>query len=355
MTNLADKLQALAIEADREVKLAKTLEEIEALSIRFLGRKGELTGLLRGLADVTAEERPKLGNIANEIKTTIEAALTEARERLAGGAMAEKMASEWADVTETGTAVPSGHTHLVNQAIREITSIFDRAGFVRVRYPEVEWDWFAFEALNMPSDHPARDEWETFFMDAPVSSAMGKMLLTPHGSSCTARVLAERQLPIRVVNISKDYRRQMDVTHVPMFHQFDGTFVDKNVSLTNLIGILDYFVKAFFGSERKTRLRPFHFRFTEPSFEIDVSCGVCQGSGRVNGQKCRTCKAGWLELGGAGMLHPNVLKAAGIDPTKYSGLSFGWGVERTYMMKEGMQLDDLRTIYRNDERFLRQF
>jgi phenylalanyl-tRNA synthetase alpha chain len=208
----------------------------------------------------------------------------------------------------------------------------------------------------MPSDHPARDEWETFFMDAPPHAKLGKMVLTPHTSSGQAREMHRGELPIRMINISKTYRRQIDVSHVPMFHQFEGLMVDKNVSVTHLKGVLDYFAKAFFGPERKTRLRPFHFRFTEPSFEVDISCGICGGTGRLaEGGKCRLCKEGWLELGGAGMTHPNVLKAGGIDPEEYGAFAFGWGVERTMMMKSGVKIDDIRELYRNDLRFLRQF
>ncbi len=219
----------------------------------------------------------------------------------------------------------------------------------------MDWDYYAFESLNMPPDHPARDEWETFFMDAPVSE-MGKMVLTPHTSNSQVRELERGEFPVRMINIAKCYRRQSDATHVPMFHQFEGLYVDKNVSITHLRGVLDYFAKSFFGADRKTRLRPFHFRFTEPSFEIDISCGVCGGSGiGADKQKCKICKRGWLELGGAGMVHPNVLKAAKVDPKKYSGFAFGWGVERTYLMKEGMQIDDLRALYKNDLRFLKQF
>jgi phenylalanyl-tRNA synthetase alpha chain len=352
---LADSLQALALRAQQVVAGLASLDAVEEARTAFLGRKGELAELLKGLATVTAEERPKLGALANDVKGRIEAAFDQARANLAGAATSAKLAAEREDVTEPGIRPPQGHLHLVTQAIREITAIFDKVGFVRTRYPEVEWDWYAFEALNMPKDHPARDEWETFFMDAPTDEKFGKMILTPHATSGTARRLAEQQLPIRTINIAKTYRRQMDITHVPMFHQFDGMYVDKNVSITHLRGILDYFVKAFFGPTREARIRPYHFRFTEPSFEIDVSCGVCNGTGFVEGAKCRTCKRGWLELGGAGMLHPNVLKAAGIDPKKYSGLAFGWGVERTYMMKEGMQLDDIRGLYKNDLRFLEQF
>jgi phenylalanyl-tRNA synthetase alpha chain len=182
------------------------------------------------------------------------------------------------------------------------------------------------------------------------------MVLTPHTSNAQVRELQRGAFPVRMISIGKTYRRQSDVTHAPMSHQFEGLYVDKGVAITHLRGVLDYFAKSFFGPDRKTRLRPFHFRFTEPSFEIDISCGVCGGTGLgADRQKCRVCKRGWLELGGAGMVHPNVLKAGGVDPKKYSGFAFGWGVERTYMMKEGMRLDDIRLLYKNDIRFLKQF
>lgn len=353
---LSDKLQALALTADQELKKVQILSELEQLEIRFLGRKGELAGLLKGLADVSAAERPKLGVLANQVKETISEKLLQTRQRLGAGALAEALEAEQEDVTEPGKRPAEGHLHIVTHAIREITDIFTRAGFVRTRYPEIDWDWYAFEALNMPKDHPARDEWETFFLDAPASPKWGKMILTPHATNGTARHLAEKKFPIRAINISKTYRRQMDMTHTPMFHQFDGVYVDKGVGITHLIGILDYFVKQFFGPTRRVRIRPFHFRFTEPSFEMDVSCGICDGTGRLNNKdKCRTCKSGWLELGGSGMIHPNVLKHAGIDPDEYSGFAFGWGVERNYMMKQGMKLDDLRLMYKNDLRFLQQF
>jgi len=353
---MEDQLNALKLAVDTALAKAATEVEIEAIEIKYLGRKGELTAMLKNLANVSAEDRPRFGSMANEIKRQMEAAVASKRGELNQAKLANLAEQEREDVTEPGTRPPEGHLHVVTKAINELTSIFEKIGFTRTRFPEVEWDWFSFEALNMHKDHPARDEWETFFMDAPESSKMGKMILTPHATNGTARILAEKQLPIRAINIAKDYRRQMDVTHVPMFHQFDGVYVDEGVAITHLRGVLDYFVKEFFGPERQVRLRPFHFRFTEPSFEIDVSCGVCGGSGVLGDkQKCRVCKRGWLELGGGGMLHPNVLKAAGLDPKKYSGLAFGMGVERTYMMKEGMQLDDIRTLYKNDLRFLKQF
>jgi len=352
---MEDQLNGLRVEVAELVRTASDFSTLDTIEIKYLGRKGELTNLLKGLANVPAADRPKFGALANEIKREIEEMIATKRTELAAASLTMLADEEREDVTEPGTRPPEGHLHLVTQAINEITDIFAKIGFVRTRYPEVDWDWYAFEALNMPPDHPARDEWETFFLDAPPSK-LGKMLLTPHATNGTARILSERQLPIRNINIAKCYRRQIDGTHVPMFHQFDGSFVAEGVSLAHLRGLLDYFVKEFFGPTREVRMRPFHFRFTEPSFEIDVSCGVCGGTGIASDrQKCRTCKRGWLELGGAGLLHPNVFKAAGIDSKKYSGLAFGWGVERSYMMKEGMQLDDIRILYKNDVRFLKQF
>lgn len=352
---LTDKLQALAMRANQAIQEAKTLDALEDLRVSMLGRKGELTELLKEMAQVSAQDRPKIGAMVNEVKQLMEKKLDEVHARLSEAGIASRLSSEQEDVTEPGMRPPSGHLHMMTQAIREITEIFSRIGFTRTRYPEVEWDWYAFEALNMPKDHPARDEWETFFMDAPPSNRWGKMILTPHTSSGQIREMHTGNLPIRMINIAKTYRRQSDATHLPMFHQFEGLYVDKGVAITHLRGILDYFAQSFFGPARKTRIRPFHFRFTEPSFEIDISCGVCNGTGRVDDEKCRVCKRGWVELGGAGMVHPNVLKAGGIDATKFSGLAFGWGVERTFMMKEGTQLDDIRLLYKNDLRFLEQF
>ncbi len=352
---LTDELQTLARRAEDAIQNTKSVKELDDLSIELLGRKGALTTALRGLASVSAEERPKIGALANEIKQKLETRIAVQRSQLAELGMAERLQQEREDVTEPGTLPVHGHLHLMTQAMNEITDIFARAGFTRMRFPEVEWDWYAFEALNMPKDHPARDDWETFFMEAPEHEQSGKMILTPHTTSGTARLLEAQELPIRVINIAKTYRRQIDMTHTPMFHQFDGVYVDRGVTVANLLGILDYFVKEFFGHDRKTRIRPYHFRFTEPSFEVDISCGVCAGTGFIGKDKCRTCKRGWLELGGAGMVHPNVLKAAKLDPKVYSAALFGFGVERTYMMKEGLTLGDIRLLYKNDVRFLEQF
>ena len=332
-----------------------TMEGLDAWSVAYLGRKGSLADLMKGMAKLSAEERPAMGQAMNEVKITLEEACAKKRLTLEGAFWQGKLVSERVDISIPGQKPQVGHTHIVQQAIREITKVFEEAGFARARHPEVDGDFYAFESLNMPKEHPARDEWETFFCDAPADAGIGKIVLTPHTSNAQVRELEKGVFPVRMINIGKCYRRQSDATHVPMFHQFEGLFVGKNVSITHLLGILDFFVKRFFGKDRRARLRPFHFRFTEPSFEIDISCSVCGGTGIVIEEKCRMCKRGWLELGGAGMVHPNVLKAGDVDPMVYSGFAFGWGVERTYLMKEGMNIDDLRMIYKNDVRFLEQF
>ena len=354
---MKDQLEALRLQIVADIEAAWTLEVLDDLEVKYLGRKGELTAMLKGLANVSAEERPVLGALANEVKQAGLDLLAKRRKELADSKFEALADTERADMTEPGDRPIEGHLHLVTQAIREITEIFEKIGFYRTRYPEVDWDWYAFESLNMPPDHPARDDWETFFMDAATSNdkKKGKMVLTPHTSNGQAHELERHEFPVRMLGIGKCYRRQSDATHAPMFHQFEGLYVDEGVNLSHLRGILDYFAEQFFGKGRVSRIRPHHFRFTEPSFEVDISCGVCGGTGKVDGNKCRVCKQGWLEIGGAGMVHPNVLIASGVDPKKYSGLAFGWGIERVAMMKEGTQLDDIRILYQNDVRFLKQF
>lgn len=329
---------------------------LKEFEVSKLGRKSEFSALLKSLGSLDTEERREIGKLANDIKQEIEAAYDAKKAEIKERTLGELANREWIDVSLPGIRPPEGHLHLTTQAIDEISAIFTRIGFHRVRYSEVEWDWYAFESLNMPVDHPARDEWETFFMDAPPHKKSGKMVLTPHTSSGQVREMEKGKLPIRMMNISKCYRRQIDVSHVPMFHQFEGLLIDKGIAVTHLKGVLDHFAHAFFGPERTTRLRPFYFRFTEPSFEVDISCGICQGQGSLqDGSACRLCKEGWLELGGAGMVHPNVLKAGGVDPEEWGGFAFGWGVERTMMMKSGLKIADIRDLYRNDFRFLKQF
>lgn len=310
--------------------------ELESLRVEFLGRNGRLTQLLKDIKNLEDSEKRKIGPLLNETKKVLEETLSERLE------VKNKESSHEFDESIPGIKPQIGHTHLITRAINEISEVFERIGFVRRRYPEIETDFYAFEGLNMPTTHAARDEWETFFVEP-------NFLLTPHTSNGQVREMEQNELPIRMINISKTYRRQSDVSHVPMFHQFEGLLIDKNINITNLKGVLDYFAKNFFGENRKTRLRPYNFRFTEPSFEIDISCGVCGGAG------CKLCKGGWLELGGAGMVHPNVLKAGKIDPNKFSGFAFGWGVERTFMMKSGISIPDVRILYSPDLRFLRQF
>ncbi len=326
---------------------AKEEKELEELKLQFLGRNGKLTLALKKITKVPPEKRKEFGMLANEVKEALEEAILNQAKTLKGS-VKEKI-REKIDVTNPGIKPPLGHLHLVTQAIDEITDIFEKIGFERVRYPEVEWDWYSFEALNFPKNHPARDDWETFFIKEEVHPKYGPMILTPHTSSGQIREMQRRKPPIRMLNIAKTYRRQSDISHVPMFHQFEGLVIDKDIAITHLKGTLDYFVKSFFGENRKSRIRPYHFQFTEPSFEVDVSCGVCNGKG------CKVCKSGWLELGGAGMVHPNVLKAGGIDPQEYTGFAFGFGPERCMMMKEGLELDDLRLIYSNKLEFLEQF
>ncbi|MFA4871549.1 MAG: phenylalanine--tRNA ligase subunit alpha [Patescibacteria group bacterium] len=341
------KLNKLKEGFSKAMEQIKTLAELEELENKFLSRKnGALTLLLKELKDLSKEEVAAVGKLANEVKNYINEQIALFNNKLSG----RKNGGVAFDITLPGQPPALGHLHLVTQAIREISSIFEKIGFERVRYPEVEWDYYAFESLNMPLDHPARDEWETFFIDRqPINKKYGQRILTPHTSSGQVREMEKGKLPIRMMNISKCYRRQMDVSHVPMFHQFEGLVIDKDINITHLKGTIEYFVKQFFGPDREIRLRPHHFQFTEPSFEIDVSCGVCGGKG------CKMCKEGWLELAGSGMVHPNVLKAGGVDPTKYSGFAFGWGVERCYLMKSGLNIDDIRLMYKNDLRFLQQF
>lgn len=331
----------LDTQKDALATIASSALPLDQLRLTILGAKSDFSQITRKITHVSPQDRQAVGIVINQVKTTIEQALKTRHPSPVTGNQ-----NEWVDVTMPGIKPPEGHLHIVTQAIMEITRIFERIGFTRVRHPEVDWDWYPFESLNMPPNHPARDEWETFFIDY---TGRQKMVLTPHTSNGQVREMEKGNLPIRMINIAKCYRRQIDVSHVPMFHQFEGLYVDRNVSIAHLKGVFDYFVKQFFGPKRIIRLRPFHFQFTEPSFEVDISCGVCLGKG------CRLCKAGWLELGGAGMVHPVVLKNGGIDPDTYSGFAFGWGIERTYMMKSGTQLDDIRLLYSNDIRFLTQF
>ncbi|MFA9288605.1 MAG: phenylalanine--tRNA ligase subunit alpha [Weeksellaceae bacterium] len=335
-----------------ELKATTTLESLQQLETSYLGRNGHINALLQTMKDAAPEARKELGSQINQLKVQITADLAAKKTEL----MSQTEASQTIDVTLPGTKHPTGSLHIVTHAINEISRIFEKIGFIRMSYPEVEWEHFAFETLNMPPEHPARDDFETFFIEHDPHKEYGKMVLTPHTSSGQNREMMRLgEPPIRMINIGKTYRPNWDASHVPMFHQFEGLCVDKGINITHLKGTIDYFAKQFFGEERETRLRPFHFQFTEPSFEVDITCDVCGGTGLVDNKKCKLCKSGWLELGGTGMVHPNVLKAANIDPDVYSGWAFGFGVERVFMMKQGLKIDDIRVLYSGDIRFLEQF
>ena len=350
--------------------------ELEKLKLEYLGRNGKINSLLKDIKNIEANKRKEFGININKIKNEIEVAIGEKLEELT---VREDKDTNF-DITRPGKEYPHGSLHLVTLAIDEISKIFEKIGFIRMSYPEVEWEYFSFDALNMPPEHPARDDFETFFIETKAHPKYGKMVLTPHTSSGQPREMKRLDKPpIRMINIAKTYRPNWDASHTPMFHQFEGLCVDKKINITHLKGTISYFAKEFFGENREIRLRPFHFQFTEPSFEVDITCGLCNGTGYVTSVipdlirnpeknneilkrvqdderiKCKLCKSGWLELGGSGMVHPNVLKAGGIDPDEYTGWAFGFGVERVFMMKEGLNLDDLRVVYSGDIRFLEQF
>lgn len=334
----------------RRLDKIHTLEQLELLETSYLGRNGKINDLLAHMKSKTPEERKKYGQEINELKQSFVIQISQLKKRLT----TRKDSAVDIDVTLPGTQYPKGSIHLVSIAIEEISRIYEKIGFIRTSYPEVEYEFFSFESLNMPKSHAARDDFETSFIDAPFHPKWGKMLLTPHTSSGQVREMWRvGKPPIRMINIAKTYRPNWDATHTPMFFQFEGMCVDEGINISHLKGTLDHFVKEYFGPDIEGRLRPHHFQFTEPSFEVDVTCTVCKGTTKVKGAKCKVCKSGWLELGGTGMVHPNVLKAGKVDSKKYSGWAFGFGVERVIMMKYG--IDDIRNYYAGDIRFLEQF
>lgn len=338
------QVQNLKNEALAQIMEAGSAGELEELRITYLGRNGKLTKLMKKMKELEGSKKKQVGMIINETKNVIVNVLSSQKNQL------KDSARSWFDPTIPGKKPAIGSLHLITQAIEEITDIFKSIGFVRVRYPETEWDWYAFESLNMPTDHPARDEWETFFVESSSHQKYGQIVLTPHTSSGQVREMERvKTPPIRMINIAKCYRRQSDPSHNPMFHQFEGLVIDKNISITHLKGTIDYFARNYFGIERKIRLRPYHFQFTEPSFEVDIDCDICGGVG------CKVCNEGWVELAGAGMVHPKVLKNGGIDPTKFSGFAFGAGLERVLMMKSGLKIPDLRILYSSNLDYLKQF
>jgi phenylalanyl-tRNA synthetase alpha chain len=322
-----------------EVQGAGSPEDLEFLRIKYLGRKGALTGILRGLAQLDPEIRRRVGQEANRAKEALEEALEQAQRALKEAA--RRAESLTVDVTLPGRRLPRGRIHPLNRVMAEVCDIFLHLGFEAVTGPEVELDWYNFEALNLPPDHPARDMQDTFYFNDQV-------LLRTHTSPMQIRVMEQRRPPVRIIAPGKVYRRDLDITHAPMFHQVEGLLVDKDVTFADLKGVLIAFVHQMFGPELGVRFRPSYFPFTEPSAEVDIACVMCGGQG------CRVCQAtGWLEVLGAGMVHPAVFEAVGYDPETYTGLAFGLGVERIAMLKYG--IDDIRLFFDNDLRFLKQF
>lgn len=340
---MKEELEALKKQALQELEEVNALDALKDLKVKYLGKKGPMTEILRGMGKLLAEERPKIGQIVNEIKAELEQVISEKTAILEKKALEFKLANEKVDITLPGRHPNQGHLHPVTLTLREMKKIFMRMGFDVMEGPEIENDYFNFEALNLPKDHPARDMQDTFYIT-------NEFLLRTQTSPIQARTMqaSEPNTPIRMIAPGTVYRCDYDATHSPMFHQVEGLVVDKNISLADLKGTLELFLKEIFGSSVKVRLRPSYFPFTEPSVEVDISCVICGGKG------CRVCKnSGWLEILGSGMVHPNVLRMSGYDPNKMSGFAFGMGVERIAMLKYG--IDDLRLFFENDLRFVRQF
>ncbi len=342
MSDLKHALTHLQEKFDQVLAQAGASETIESLRIRYLGKKGELTAILRGMGALSAEERPAAGQLANQVREHIETGLAQALQQLRAREKLHRLQQETLDVTMPGRLQVVGSRHPLTKAIDEICDVFLGLGYSIAEGPEVELDLFNFEMLRIPSGHPARDTQDTFYIT-------DNILLRTQTSPVQIRVMQQQQPPIKVVCPGKVYRSDaLDATHSPIFHQIEGLVVDRGVTMGDLVGSLQLFARQLFGTETKIRLRPHHFPFTEPSCEVDISCMACGGAG------CRTCKGeGWIEVLGAGMVHPGVLANCGIDPEVYSGFAFGIGVERTAMGRFG--IDDIRNFYENDVRFLRQF
>ncbi len=325
-----------------EVQSVTTSADAENLRVRFLGKKGELTGVLRGMGALSPEERPIVGQLANEVRAEMESAIDATLQQILTSEKEAKLKNQQIDVTLPGKSFPTGSRHPLYKAIDEICEVFLGLGYSIAEGPEVEYDYYNFEKLRIPKGHPARDTQDTFYISENI-------LLRTQTSPVQVRVMENTKPPIKVVCPGKVYRSDaLDSTHSPIFHQIEGLVVDKGVTMGDLVGSLQLFARKLFGENTKIRLRPHHFQFTEPSCEVDLTCWACGGKG------CRVCKGeGWIEVLGAGMVHPGVLSGCGIDPDIYSGFAFGIGVERSAMGRYG--IDDIRNLYENDVRFLRQF
>ena len=343
--NLKEKLAELKEQGLAEIKEAKDLKKINDIRVSLLGKKGPITEVLRGMRDLSAEERPKVGQFANAIRDELTQALADKKDEIEVIKMAKKLEKETIDVTLPGVPVTTGNTHIITQIIDQIEKLFLGMGFQVVDGPEVEEDHYNFEMLNLPQDHPARDMQDTFYISEDI-------LLRTHTSPVQARTLDKHDFskgPLKMISPGRVFRRDTDdATHSHQFHQIEGLVVGKNISMGDLKGTLEMISKKMFGEDRKIRLRPSYFPFTEPSVEVDVSCFKCGGKG------CNVCKkTGWIEILGAGMVHPSVLEMSGVDSEEYSGFAFGLGQERMAMLRYG--INDIRGFYQGDSRFTEQF
>ncbi len=346
---MLQQLENLKLNALRELGSITNITELESWRVRYLGKKSELTKVLRGLATLPLAERKAVGAYANEVKAYLEDSLRQKGQVLRKAQLAVSTEKEAIDITLPGRPFPVGRLHPITRILHEMCDIFVSMGFQVVEGPEVEWDYYNFEALNIPKEHPARDTMSTSWVDFETDSGESLMLLRTHTTSVSARIIETMQPPIRVVEPGKVYRYEAsDATHTPMFHQIDGQVVDKGITMADLKGTLYEFACRFFGEDRKVRFRCDYFPFVEPGVEMAIECSVCAGKG------CRLCgNTGWIEILGAGMTHPQVLERGGIDPEIYTGFAFGMGIDRMPMLRYG--IDDIRLFYSSDLRFLRQF
>ena len=345
---MKDKLQAIREEALKQIRESNRLDKLNEVRVSFLGKKGELTAVLKGMKNVDPKERPLVGQMVNETREAIEEFLEETKKKLEEKAREEKMKQEVIDVTLPAKKINVGHRHPNTIALEEVERIFIGMGYEVVEGPEIEYDLYNFEKLNIPANHPAKDEQDTFYINKDI-------VLRTQTSPVQARIMEQGKLPIRMIAPGRVFRSdEVDATHSPSFHQIEGLVVDKNITFADLKGTLEEFAKQLFGPETRTKFRPHHFPFTEPSAEVDVSCFKCGGSGEIEGHSCRFCKgSGWIEILGCGMVHPHVFEMCGIDPEEYTGFAFGVGLERIALLK--YEIDDMRELYKNDIRFLKQF
>ena len=339
---MKEKLEQVCQEALARLEKAGSVEELGVIRVAYLGKKGQLTELLKGMRDVAPEDRPKVGQLVNEARARLEGSLEARKKELAAKALEEQLRSETIDVTLPAKRNRVGHRHPNTIALEELERIFIGMGYEVVEGPEVEYDYYNFEALNIPANHPAKDEQDTFYINKDI-------VLRTQTSPVQVRTMEQQKPPIRVIAPGRVFRSdEVDATHSPCFHQVEGLVIDKGITFADLKGTLQDFARELFGPETRVKFRPHHFPFTEPSAEMDVSCFKCGGKG------CRMCKGnGWIEILGCGMVHPKVLRMSGIDPDEYTGFAFGIGLERIALLK--YEIDDMRMLYENDERFLRQF